>query len=137
MKTWRTLSRTSIFLIAAAFLLVYASGRAAATEKTYPNARMLVETGWLAEHLDDPSVRLVDVRSAEGYAAGHIKNAVNIPIRPNLSATIDGVRGMVAPPEVVQEALSKAGIDRETHVIAYDASGGLWAARLLWILQNY
>lgn len=108
-----------------------------AEEKTYPNAHLLVETGWVADHLNDPGVRLVDVRPAAEYAQGHIKNAVNIDVRAALTVTANGVKGMVAPREQVEEVFSRAGIGKETHVVAYDASGGLWAARLFWILDYY
>jgi thiosulfate/3-mercaptopyruvate sulfurtransferase len=128
-----------LFLLGAALIVVHGvSGyTAGAAERTYPNANLLVETEWVAEHVDDPAVRLVDVRSASDYARGHIRNAVNIPIRNALTVTTNGVRGMVASGKVVEEVMGRAGIDKETRVVVYDSSGGLWAARLFWVLDYY
>ena len=43
----------------------------------YANPDVLVETDWLAEHLDDPSIRAIEVdEDTAAYEKGHIKNAV-------------------------------------------------------------
>jgi len=41
-------------------------------EISFANPRLLVETDWLAEHLKDADLRVVDARKAEDYQAGHI-----------------------------------------------------------------
>src|SRR3972149_4136542 len=45
----------------------------------YPNADLLVETSWLGQHLGDAGIRVVDVRTAADYKAGHIQGAVRLP----------------------------------------------------------
>jgi len=41
----------------------------------YARPELLVDTAWLAQHLNDPNVRVVDIR-ARGYAESHIPEAV-------------------------------------------------------------
>ena len=98
----------------------------------------LVVSSWLAEHLEDDDVVVVDLRGAEDYAAGHIAGAVNI-IPGDAFATTDanGVSGQIAPPEQVAAALAAAGVTPDDTVVFYDAGNSLWAARALWVLDVY
>ena len=48
-------------------------------EFNYPNGDLLVSASWLAQHLHDPNMKIVDARSAQDYAAGHIPGAVLLP----------------------------------------------------------
>ena len=47
--------------------------------ESYPNAQLLVETDWLASHLDDPNLRIVDADYPQSYARAHIPGAVGHP----------------------------------------------------------
>ncbi|MEK7214911.1 MAG: rhodanese-like domain-containing protein, partial [Chloroflexota bacterium] len=47
---------------------------------SYPNERFLVTTDWLAAHLNDPELRIIDPRGAGRYAEGHIGGSVNLPV---------------------------------------------------------
>ena len=46
----------------------------------YPNGEILVDTGWLSDNIDHPGLRIIDMRSGEAYAQGHIPDAVNVPV---------------------------------------------------------
>ena len=48
-------------------------------EFNYPNGDLLVSVVWLAQHLHDPNVKIIDARSAQDYTAGHIPGAVLLP----------------------------------------------------------
>lgn len=105
-----------------------------AAQSTYARPDLLVDTAWLAAHLDDANVRIVDLRS-RGYGEGHIpgavwldNNAIRIANRPPTY--------LPAPQEFAQ-AMSRLGISNTTRVIAYDDRGGIYAARLWWILNHY
>ncbi|MFN8472369.1 MAG: sulfurtransferase [Anaerolineae bacterium] len=108
----------------------------------------LVSTQWLAAHLTDPSVRVVDVRwylpnidrlgSAE-YAAGHIPGAVFVDLETELAAEayIDGPgRHPLPTPAAFQAVMRRLGISADTLVVAYDDNGGT-AARLWWMLRYF
>ena len=48
-------------------------------EFNYPNGDLLVSASWLAQHLHDPNMKIIDARSAQDYAAGHVPGAVLLP----------------------------------------------------------
>jgi thiosulfate/3-mercaptopyruvate sulfurtransferase len=110
----------------------------------------LVSTDWLAQHLHDPDLRVVDVRwyldptrrGAEAYRQGHIPGAVFLDIDQDLSAP-GGGRGRRAgrhpwpPPEQVARVLGAAGIGAAVRVVAYDDQAGATAARLWYLLRAH
>jgi thiosulfate/3-mercaptopyruvate sulfurtransferase len=100
----------------------------------YARPELLVDTNWLAAHLKDPSIRIVDLRP-RGYGDSHIPGAVwldNNAIRiANRPPTFLPTR------EEFQQLMSTLGISNTTRVIAYDERGGIYAARLWWILNHY
>jgi thiosulfate/3-mercaptopyruvate sulfurtransferase len=104
----------------------------------------LVETEWLAEHLTDTSLRIVDARwrgdgsGREVYKAGHIPGAVHLDWQRDLSWTDErGVRELLLPPERFAEVMGGAGIGDETRVVAYAETDHSGAARLWWALRYY
>ena len=44
----------------------------------YANPQLLVESDWLEANLGNEGLRIIDIRSADDYAAGHVPNAINI-----------------------------------------------------------
>src|SRR3954469_21936415 len=101
---------------------------------TYAHPDQLVDTDWVAAHAADPGVRIVDMRQT-GYADGHVPGAVALsPV---------AIRDAKAPPTFLpspaafEEMMAKLGISDATRVIAYDERGGIYAARLWWILNYY
>lgn len=117
---------------------------------------MLVTTDWLAQHLTDADVRVVDIRgyvvtrpvgpgideaeyrgAGDEYLAGHIPGAVYIDWTRDIVDPDDPVPVQIAPPERFAEAMAVRGIGDETHVIAVDHAGGQYATRLWWALQYY
>lgn len=103
-------------------------------ERGYPNAGLLVETGWLARNLNNPKLRLIDVRRVEGYRDGHIRGAVHFDIDQTF-ALREGIPGKLPSLEELLKVLGRLGISDKTIAVAYDDMGGLWAARLFFILD--
>jgi thiosulfate/3-mercaptopyruvate sulfurtransferase len=103
----------------------------------------------LAAHIDDPDWVVVDCRhdlvnlafGREAYAAGHLPGAVFADMETALSGAKrgdDGVfRGRHPLPEkdALVETLRGWGVNDGTQVVAYDAHGGMYAARLWWLLR--
>jgi len=118
--------------------------RSDSTEKAPP----LVSTEWLAAHLDDPSVRIADVRwylphlgksGRAEYERGHIPGAIFVDLDRELASppgTGPG-RHPLPNPEQFEAAVSRAGVGPQTHVVAYDDTGGSTAARLWWLLRYF
>ena len=99
--------------------------------------------------IEDPKLVVVDCRhdlmnlaaGADGYAIGHLPGAVFADMETALSGAkrgADGVfRGRHPLPERADllETLRAWGVDDDTQVVAYDAHGGMFAARLWWLLR--
>lgn len=86
-------------------------------QRGYANPQLLAETNWLAEHLNDPNVRIVDARPPQQYAAGHIPGAVNLPGTNGIPRTVDGE---IAHPEEFSSVAGKLGIGNGGTIIVYD-----------------
>jgi thiosulfate/3-mercaptopyruvate sulfurtransferase len=116
----------------------------------------LVTTEWLASHLDDANLRVVDIRGyvvtrpvAPGveeaeyrgapaeYLAAHIPGAVYVDWTRDIIDPADAVPVQIAPSERFAEAMAMRGIGDSTHVIAVDHAGGQFATRLWWALNYY
>ncbi len=105
-----------------------------AQERGYPNSTLLVDTTWLSRTLDSPQLRLIDVRRLESYRKGHIPGAVHFDIDRTF-ALRDGVPGKLPAVETLEKAFGELGITEGVTVVAYDDQGGLWAARLFFVLD--
>lgn len=103
------------------------------TSADYPNAGLLVEVDWLVENLDNPDIRILDVRGKVDYQSGHIPGAVNIPVS-EISSTLNSIPNVFDQQEV-QNALNEAGITPQTTLIIYDNLGMMDAARFFWTME--
>ncbi len=105
-----------------------------------------MSTTWLAEHLGDERVRVVDCRwylrpfddrcGDDEYRQGHIPGAVHLRWDTQL-ADPDRPAHMLAPPPRFADAMSAAGIGDDTFVVTYDDHHVPVAARVWWALRAY
>ncbi len=105
----------------------------------------LVNTEILAQRLEDPDWVVFDCRHdladpARGrteYTASHIPGARFLHLDEDLSAPKTGTNGRhpLPDPNVLMEKLGRAGVDSRKQIVAYDAQGGMVAARLWWVLR--
>ena len=109
----------------------------------------LISAQDLSAHINDERWAILDCRhdlmdtnaGALAYAAGHIPQAQFVHLDQSLSApkvSADGVfRGRHPLPDKQQfmQTLRRLGINNDTQVIVYDAHGGMFAARLWWMLR--
>jgi thiosulfate/3-mercaptopyruvate sulfurtransferase len=101
----------------------------------YVFGEVLVSTGWVADHIDDPKVRLVEVSvNTDAYVSGHIPGAVGWSWQED---TQDTLRRDI-PDQVAFEALmSRAGIANETTVVLYGDLDNWFATYAFWLLKLY
>jgi thiosulfate/3-mercaptopyruvate sulfurtransferase len=118
-------------LIAALIVVVWAPVGSASAD-TVP---LLVDTAWLAAHRGDRNLRIVDmVSERRDYRRHHIPGAVYLSVDDARVKVAAG--GYRLPSQAEGERLvSDLGIGPDTHVVIYDDSGGLDAARLFYTLD--
>jgi thiosulfate/3-mercaptopyruvate sulfurtransferase len=103
----------------------------------------LVSTGWLADHLDDENVAILDCRFAFDrdakldYAAAHIPGALYLDWSKDLTDLEHEIDGMIAPSEKVAATMERLGIGDDTLIVGYDHEGGHFASRLWLVLARY
>jgi len=103
--------------------------------KGYAHPEVLVSTGWLAEHLGDPSLRILE--SDEDvllYHTGHIPGAQRIDWHEDLNDPV--VRDYVSSDQF-QRLMRRLGIDESTTVIFYGDKNNWWAAYAFWVFQLF
>ena len=100
----------------------------------YAHPEQLVETDWVAAHAVDTGVRVVDMRQS-GYGDAHVPGAV--PLSPVAIRDAKAPPTFLPTPAAFEEMMAKLGISNATRVIVYDERGGIYAARLWWILTYY
>ena len=98
---------------------------------------VLVDTEWIEAHVEDPSVRVLEVGgNAEAFGEGHLPGAAFLSMG-RLSNPDDPVRGQIATAAQVSAALSSVGVEREQTLVLYDRRNNLSAARAYWVLKYY
>jgi thiosulfate/3-mercaptopyruvate sulfurtransferase len=106
----------------------------------------LVEASWLRERLGGPGLVVVDCRFRLGeprageraWREGHIPGAPYLDVDRDLAAE-PGDRGRHPLPEAAdfEAAARRAGIGRDSLVVAYDEAGEGGAVRLWWLLRHF
>ncbi len=108
--------------------------------------KTLIECSAAAPQLNNPDWCFCDCRFSladaeagkRAYAESHITGAVYMDLNRDLSGPIiPGKTGRHPMPEIdaLAKVFSAAGIDSKVQVVAYDAAGGPFAARLWWLLR--
>ncbi|MCX6023725.1 MAG: sulfurtransferase [Chloroflexi bacterium] len=96
----------------------------------YARPEGLVDTAWVAEHLNDPKVRLVEVDvDTTAYEQGHIPGAVGWNWQKELQQQ---VARDVLTPEQVAELCAAAGIGNDTTIVFYGDNNNWFAAWAFW-----
>jgi thiosulfate/3-mercaptopyruvate sulfurtransferase len=101
----------------------------------YAHPEVLVDTNWVAEHLNDPNVRLVE--SNEDillYDQGHIPGAVKIDWVGDLN---DPVVRDYLDKERFEKLLSSKGISNDTTVVFYGDKNNWWATYAFWVFKLF
>lgn len=103
--------------------------------KGYVHPEVLVSTQWVADHLNDPSIRLVE--SNEDillYDQGHIPGAVQIDWMHDLN---DQLRRDYLDSARFAELMARNGISNDTTVVFYGDKNNWWACYAFWVFQLF
>lgn len=116
----------------------------------YAHPESLASPSWLTKSLEEPRLRVVDVRfevrpgpngrleqkAGRGeYETAHIPGAVYVDLMGDLAHPDAPLE--ILSPERFEALMGRLGIDNDTTVVVYDGGGGTWAARLWWALRYY
>lgn len=109
-----------------------------------------VSTKWLAEHVNDQHLRIIDatvevkldnnlVSGEKAYTAGHIPNAIFVNIQKDFSDENASYSFTYPDVEKMVDTLATLGISAQSKIIIYDHSlsyESIWASRLWWQLKS-
>ena len=104
-------------------------------ERGYANPDALVSTDWVAEHLQDPGIRIIE--SDEDvllYDTGHIPGSVKVDWHADLNDAL--LRDYITP-ELFAELAGRVGITPDTTVIFYGDKNNWWATYALWVFRLF
>ena len=105
--------------------------------------KMLVSTQWLADHMKDPDLRIIDAsyylpdmgRDAKAeYDAAHIPGARFFDI-DDISDSVSDLPHMAPPPEKFMSRMRAMGVGDGHQVVVYDGNGLFSAARVWWLFR--
>jgi thiosulfate/3-mercaptopyruvate sulfurtransferase len=106
----------------------------AGTEE-YTHPEVLVDTAWVAEHLNDPNVRIVEAdEDVLLYEVGHLQNAVKLDWHVDVQ---DPVRRDFVSKADFEKLMSRYGIKNDTTVIFYGDKNNWYAAYSFWLFKLY
>jgi thiosulfate/3-mercaptopyruvate sulfurtransferase len=104
-------------------------------ERGYTNPDVLVSTDWLAAHLNDPDIRIVESNEDPLlYPSGHIPGAVQIDWTHDLN---DAVRRDYLDAPAFEKLMSRNGISRDTTVVFYGDKNNWWATYAFWVFKLF
>ncbi len=101
----------------------------------YVHPEVLVSTDWVAEHLNDPGIRIVESNEDPLlYPSGHIPGAVEVDWTRDLN---DPVRRDYLGREGFQALMRRIGVTKDTTVVFYGDKNNWWATYAYWVFQLF
>ena len=111
------------------------SPTAAIEDRGYAHPDVLVSTDWVAAHLTDPGVRIVESNEDQLlYPSGHIPGAVQVDWAADLN---DQVRRDYLSKAGFEALMSRIGVTRDTTVVFYGDKNNWWATYAFWVFQLF
>ncbi len=118
----------------------------------FVHPEFLVSTAWLAAHIDDPDVVVLDgtvhlrpnppgpytvVSGRADYEAGHILGAQFADLQADLSDNSQSLRFMTPSAAQFAAAMGRFGVGPKTKVVLYSTANAWWATRIWWLLRVF
>lgn len=102
----------------------------------YAHPEVIVETGWLANHLGEPDLRVLEVNynPEANYALGHVPGAVLVDFRKDL---YDPLYRDILSAEDLTNLLRRAGVGPETTLVLYGDFNNWVATFCFWVFTYY
>ena len=104
-------------------------------DRGYAHSDALVSTEWVAQHLDDPNVRIVESNEDPLlYPSGHIPGAVQVDWTTDLN---DQVIRDYLDKEGFEQLMSRIGVSNDTTVVFYGDKNNWWATYAFWVFKLF
>jgi thiosulfate/3-mercaptopyruvate sulfurtransferase len=117
----------------------------------FQHPEYIVETAWLAAHLNDANLRVLDATThllprpilydpkpgIEDFERGHIPGAAFVDIEGTISDHASKLHFMLPPAQQFADAMSALGVSNDTFVVCYATANHWWATRLWWMLRAF
>jgi thiosulfate/3-mercaptopyruvate sulfurtransferase len=104
-------------------------------ERGYAHPEVLVSTGWVAEHRDDPSVRIIESNEDPLlYSSGHIPGAVEVDWTRDLN---DPLRRDYIDREGFEALMRRIGVTPDTTIVLYGDKSNWWACYAFWVFKLF
>ncbi len=104
-------------------------------ERNYAHPEVLVSTEWVAQHLNDPNVRIIESNEDPLlYPSGHIPGAVEVDWVRDLN---DPLMRDYINKEQFEELMSRIGVTPEMTVVFYGDKNNWWATYAFWVFQLF
>jgi thiosulfate/3-mercaptopyruvate sulfurtransferase len=119
----------------------------------FVHPEFLVDTAWLAAHLQDANVRVLDCTThlpplpdnsyytvkpgREDFLRAHIPGAAFVDMNHDVADTSSPLNFMLPSAAKFAQTMSALGINRETLVVSYSAANHWWASRMWWMLRVF
>lgn len=101
----------------------------------YASPEVLVSTDWVAEHLDDPNVRIIESNEDPLlYPSGHVPGAVEVDWTRDLN---DPVKRDYLDKEGFEALMRRIGATAETTLVFYGDKNNWWATYAFWVFQLF
>src|SRR5437764_12136903 len=101
----------------------------------YAHPEVLVETIWVAEHLNDPSIRLIEAdEDILLYEIGHIPGAVKLDWHVDVQ---DPITRDFVDQQGLEQLFSRWGISNDTTIVLYGDKNNWYAAYSSWLFPLY
>ncbi|MDW0223580.1 MAG: rhodanese-like domain-containing protein, partial [Nitrososphaeraceae archaeon] len=97
---------------------------------------IIVDSKWLASHLDDPNLVIIDTRDNISYRFRHIKNARPLGVERVISVADNGAN-LVVDGSIAEKVFTEVEIDDRKTVVVYSEHGDPSAVRVVWTLMYY
>lgn len=124
--------RNRVLLIA---LLGFVFSTSSLFASTQQPPQMLVSTDWLAAHLKDSNIVVLDIgNDHRSYYSGHVPGAQFLPLRDIANMNAGGWFDL-PPVAILKSAFEQVGVGDRTHIVLYGDSKGLFAARAYFTLD--
>jgi len=104
-------------------------------ERGYAHPEVLVTTDWVAAHLNDPKIRIVESNEDQLlYPSGHIAGAVQVDWAADLN---DPLRRDYLNKEGFEALMSRIGATKDTTIVFYGDKSNWWATYAFWVFQLF